>query len=53
MIYLTILPFIRILNKEDIEYLANIFIKIKIIRPIVKIISAYEIKIINFIDKIV
>jgi O-antigen/teichoic acid export membrane protein len=51
IIYLTILPFMRILNKEDIEYLVNIFIKIKIIRPIVKIISDYEIKIINFIDK--
>jgi hypothetical protein len=41
----------RILNKKDVEYLADMFIKIKIMRPIVKIISDYEIKIINFIDK--
>jgi hypothetical protein len=49
-VYLTATPLLRILTREDIETLTHIFTKVAVLRPITRIISNYEIKVMNLIE---
>ncbi|MEM2510839.1 MAG: oligosaccharide flippase family protein [Candidatus Methanomethylicia archaeon] len=48
--YLTVIPLLKVLTREDLENLTRIFSKVVVIQPIVKIISSYESKIMELID---
>jgi len=41
-VYLTAVPLLRILTREDLKTLTRIFDKVAVLRPIVRIISSYE-----------
>ncbi|MEM4521492.1 MAG: hypothetical protein QXF23_07205, partial [Candidatus Bathyarchaeia archaeon] len=48
--YLTAAPLLGVVAEGDLEALAGIFSKVSILQPIVRLISSYEKKIINFIS---
>jgi O-antigen/teichoic acid export membrane protein len=49
-VYLTATPLLKILTREDIETLTRIFTKVAVLRPITRIISNYEVKVMNLIE---
>ncbi|MCS7096338.1 MAG: oligosaccharide flippase family protein [Nitrososphaerota archaeon] len=48
--YLTAVPLLRIITREDLETLTRIFSKVAMLQPIVRIISSYENKILGLIN---
>ena len=47
--YLSAAPLLKIITREDLEALTRIFSKVAMLRPIVRIISSYENKIIDLL----
>jgi len=49
-VYLIATPLLKILTREDVETLTRIFTKVAVLRPITRIISNYEVKVMNLIE---
>jgi O-antigen/teichoic acid export membrane protein len=49
-VYLTAAPILKILTRGDLENLTRIFAKVAILRPAARIITSYEIKVMNLME---
>jgi len=50
VVYITAAPLLKILTRGDLETLTRIFAKVAILRPVARIITSYEIKVMNLIE---
>jgi hypothetical protein len=49
-VYLTAAPLLKILTRGDLENLTRIFAKVAVLRPVARIITSYEIKVMNLME---
>jgi O-antigen/teichoic acid export membrane protein len=48
-VYLTAVPLLGILSRRDLDTLTRIFMKVAILRPVVRVISSYEVRVMNLV----